>query len=40
MGLEALANWIVNGDPGFDVWAMDVSRFGDYATMVLPTPDA
>ena len=29
----ALANWIVNGDPGFDVWAMDVSRFGDYATM-------
>ena len=19
--------------PGFDVWAMDVSRFGDYATM-------
>lgn len=30
----ALANWIVNGDPGFDVWAMDVSRFGDYATKV------
>jgi len=29
----SLANWIVNGDPGFDVWAMDVSRFGDYATM-------
>ena len=29
----ALANWIVDGDPGFDVWAMDVSRFGDYATM-------
>ena len=29
----ALANWIVNGDPGFDVWAMDVSRFGDYASM-------
>ena len=28
----SLANWIVNGDPGFDVWAMDVSRFGDYAT--------
>ena len=27
----SLANWIVNGDPGFDVWAMDVSRFGDYA---------
>ena len=29
----ALANWIVNGDPGFDVWAMDVSRFGDYASL-------
>ena len=30
----ALSNWIVNGDPGFDVWAMDVSRFGDYARPV------
>ena len=29
----SLANWIVNGDPGFDVWAMDVSRFGDYANL-------
>ena len=29
----ALANWIVDGDPGFDVWAMDVSRFGDYSTI-------
>jgi len=29
----ALANWMVNGDPGFDVWGMDVARFGDYATM-------
>ena len=29
----ALANWIVNGDPDFDVWAMDVSRFGDYTNM-------
>lgn len=29
----ALANWIVNDDPGFDVWAMDVSRFGDYTNM-------
>ena len=28
----SLANWIINGDPGFDVWAMDVSRYGDYAT--------
>ncbi len=29
----ALANWITAGDPGFDVWAMDVARFGDYATV-------
>jgi dimethylglycine dehydrogenase len=29
----ALSNWIVHGDPGFDVWAMDVARFGDWATM-------
>ena len=28
----ALANWITQGDPGFDVWAMDVARFGDWAT--------
>ena len=24
---------MVNGDPGFDVWAMDISSFGDWATM-------
>jgi len=29
----SLANWIVDGDPGFDIWAMDISRFGDYASM-------
>jgi dimethylglycine dehydrogenase len=28
----ALANWMVDGDPGFDVWGMDVARFGDWAT--------
>jgi dimethylglycine dehydrogenase len=28
----ALSHWMVNGDPGFDVWAMDVSRFGEWAT--------
>ncbi len=28
----ALANWMTEGDPGFDVFAMDVARFGDYAT--------
>lgn len=29
----ALANWMVDGDPGFDVWAMDISRYGDFASM-------
>ncbi len=29
----ALANWMIDGDPGMDVFAMDISRFGDYATM-------
>ncbi len=28
----ALSQWMVGGDPGFDVWAMDVSRFGEWAT--------
>ena len=28
----ALANWMTEGDPGFDVWAMDVARFGEFAT--------
>jgi 4-methylaminobutanoate oxidase (formaldehyde-forming) len=25
---EALANWILEGDPGMDLWAFDVRRFG------------
>jgi dimethylglycine dehydrogenase len=29
----SLANWITEGDPGFDIWGMDISRYGDYATM-------
>lgn len=28
----ALSNWMTSGDPGFDVWAMDIARFGDWAT--------
>jgi len=28
----AVSNWIVDGEPGMDVFAMDVARFGDYAT--------
>ena len=29
----ALANWMIEGDPGFDVFAMDIARFGDYTSM-------
>jgi dimethylglycine dehydrogenase len=29
----ALANWITEGEPGLDVWGMDVARYGDYATI-------
>jgi dimethylglycine dehydrogenase len=29
----ALSNWMVDGDPGFDVWAMDNARFGAWATL-------
>ncbi len=28
----ALANWIVDGDPGDDVFGMDITRFGPFAT--------
>ena len=32
----ALATWMAagdDGDPGMDIWAMDVARYGDYATL-------
>jgi dimethylglycine dehydrogenase len=29
----ALANWMVDGDPGHDVFGMDVARFGDWSTL-------
>ncbi len=29
----ALSNWMVSGDPGFDVWGMDVARYGSWATL-------
>ncbi|SFT76768.1 FAD-dependent oxidoreductase [Mesorhizobium sp. YR577] len=29
----ALSNWMVNGDPGFDVWGMDVTRYGEWASL-------
>ncbi len=28
----ALSQWMASGDPGFDVWAMDVARFGEWAS--------
>ena len=29
----ALANWMTEGDPGHDIWGMDIARFGDFSTM-------
>ncbi len=29
----SLANWMIDGDPGGDIWGMDVARYGDYATL-------
>jgi len=28
----ALATWMINGEPDGDAFALDVARFGDYAT--------
>ncbi len=28
-----LAHWMVDGDPGGDIWGMDVARYGGYATL-------
>lgn len=27
-----MAEWIIDGEPSIDVWAMDVARFGEFAT--------
>jgi dimethylglycine dehydrogenase len=29
----SLAHWMVDGDPGADIWAMDVARYGDWTTL-------
>jgi dimethylglycine dehydrogenase len=29
----ALSNWMVHGDPGADIWGMDVARFGEWSTL-------
>ncbi|MFM7626385.1 MAG: FAD-dependent oxidoreductase, partial [Gammaproteobacteria bacterium] len=28
----ALSHWMVDGDPGADIWGMDVARYGEWAT--------
>ncbi len=29
---KCIAEWILDGEPSIDVWAMDIARFGDYAS--------
>ena len=29
----ALSHWMVDGDPGADIWGMDVARYGDWTTL-------
>jgi dimethylglycine dehydrogenase len=29
----ALSRWMVDGDPGADIWGMDVARYGSWATL-------
>ena len=36
----ALANWMTEGEPGFDIWGMDVARFGDYWDSTFPESTA
>ena len=35
-----LAEWMIDGEPSIDVWAMDVARFGDFATPAWGTTKA
>ena len=29
---RSIAEWIIDGEPSIDVWAMDIARFGEFAT--------
>ncbi len=29
----ALSRWMIDGDPGADIWGMDVARYGEWATV-------
>jgi len=29
---KSIAEWIIEGEPSIDVWAMDIARFGNYAS--------
>ena len=31
-GGQYLANWIIEGEPEYDLFALDANRFGDFAT--------
>jgi dimethylglycine dehydrogenase len=39
-GVGLASRWMVDGDPGEDIWAMDVARFGDWASSPTPMPSA
>ncbi len=29
---KSIAEWIIDGEPSIDIWAMDIARFGNYAS--------
>ena len=29
---RSIAEWMIDGEPSIDVWAMDIARFGEFAT--------
>ncbi len=37
---KAMAEWIIDGQPGFDLWSVDRRRFKDYATFEYTTAKA
>lgn len=37
---RCVAEWLIEGEPGIDVWGMDVARFGPYATLDYGTTKA
>jgi dimethylglycine dehydrogenase len=37
---RCIAEWMIEGEPGIDVWGMDVARFGEFATLDYGTTKA